>query len=69
MADEITKPSSIINRTEAKKRLIRAAQADRYYFLQFEPRVSGKTLDDLEAYAESWIRNHVSKLPSKGKTI
>ena len=45
------------------------AKAERYYFTTFEPRVRGKTLTDLEANAEAWMRAHVRTLPSKGKTI
>ena len=69
MSEEITKESSVINRACAKRRLIELAKAERYYFNTFEPRVSSKTLNDMEAYAESWMRAHVRGLPSKGKTI
>lgn len=67
--DQIQNESSVINRACAKRRLKELAKAERYYFTTFEPRVSSSTLDDLEAACEAWMRAHVQKLPSKGKTI
>jgi len=71
MSDEnkLAPVPTVINRAEAKRMFIRIAQDTKFYWKQFEPRVSSDTLNQLQAYAESWIRNHVSKLPSKGKTI
>ena len=67
--DKLAPVPTVINRAEAKRMFIRVAQDTKFYWTQFEPRVSSDTLNQLQAYAESWIRNHVSKLPSKGKTI
>ena len=62
-------PSSLINRAECRRKLIQQAQDTRYYWKSIQPRVSDRTLGELEAVVSSWIRSHVAKLPSAGKTI
>jgi hypothetical protein len=69
LADEVERSSSLINRAEVKRRLIQEARDGRCYWKLFEPRVSKETLALIERATLSAIRNHVSKLPSKGKTI
>ena len=61
--------SSLINRAEVRRKLIMQAQDIRYYWKQFQPRVSKATLDKIEANVSAHIRSIVEKLPSKGKTI
>jgi hypothetical protein len=63
------RPSSLLNRSTVRAKLIQEARDGRYYWQQFDPRVSEATLDLIERATLSAIRNHVSKLPSKGKTI
>lgn len=66
----LAKQSSLINRTEVRRRLIERAKADRYYFQSIDNlRVSELTLECLEARLDAFIRAHVAGLPSKGKTL
>jgi hypothetical protein len=67
--DDAARTSSLINRAEVRRKLIQEARDARYYWKQFEPRVSEATLALIERATLDAIRNHVSKLPSKGKTI
>lgn len=62
-------PSSLLNKAETKRELVRIAQAEKYYFTTFNPRVSEATLLMLEAKMRVWMRAHVAGLPSKGRTI
>jgi hypothetical protein len=62
-------PSSLLNKSACRAKLIQEARDSKFYWRQFEPRVSAETLAMAERALLSWIRNHVSKLPSKGKTI
>ncbi len=61
--------STLINHAEVRRRLVQEARDGRWYWQQFEPRVSAETYAIIERAALDAIRNHVSKLPSKGKTI
>lgn len=61
--------SSLINRAEVRRKLIQQAQDTRFYWKQFEPRVSEDTLAKIEASVSAHIRSIVERLPSKGKTI
>ena len=63
---------SLLNRAACKTKLIEHAIDTRYHWQMVgrsSIRVSKATLDQLEAVASAWIRNHISQLPSKGKTI
>ncbi len=60
---------SLINRAEVKRKLVQQAQDTRFYWKQFEPRVSSATLDKIEAAVSAHIRSIVEGLPSAGKTI
>lgn len=63
---EASKQKSVINRTEVKRRLLQFAKDTRSHCFT---RVSEETLTNIEATVEARIRNHVTALPSKGKTI
>ena len=66
---DTNKHNGLINRAAVKSKLIEHAQDTRYYWKQFDPRVSGATLDKIEALVGAAIRDIVQKLPSKGQTI
>jgi len=69
--DVITRTASLLNKAEFKRWIVRLAQDEKFYWRQYGDtvRVSSQTIADAEEALKSWARNHVSKLPSKGKTI
>lgn len=68
-AASLCRTSGLINRAEVRRKLIQQAQDTRFYWRQFQPRVSEATLDKIEASVSAHIRSIVEKLPSAGKTI
>lgn len=67
--EKLARIPSLINEAACKRALIEEAQSTKFYWKQFEPRVSKEAIEILKRAVRSAIVNHVSKLSSKGKTI
>ncbi len=66
MSEPTYRAASAINKTEVKRRLLQYAKDTRAHKFT---RVSGLTLENLEARVENMIRGVVDAAPSRGQTL